>query len=232
MNEEICIKPIAHIYNDYVEKFGIPRQSGIVREVESRIVFVPEYRDINAVRGLEGYSHIWLIWGFSEAGQQAGEWSPTVRPPRLGGNIRMGVFSTRSPFRPNSLGLSSVCLTGIETEGKEPPVLTVSGADIKNGTPIYDIKPYIGYSDCHPEACSGFAEQVKDKGLQPIISQELLERIPIRKRAAVMGILTQDPRPGYQQDENRMYGFRFADMNIKFVVEGVRIIVKDIEFNL
>ena len=228
MNEEMCINPIAHIYNDYTEKFGIPRQSGIIGDVESKIIFTPEYRDFNAVRGLEGYSHIWLIWGFSENGRQTGEWSPTVRPPRLGGNTRMGVFSTRSPFRPNSLGLSSVCLTGIETEGKEAPVLTVTGADIKNGTPVYDIKPYITYCDCHPEACSGFAEQVKDYRLQPVISQELMEKIPVSKRAAVTGILAQDPRPGYQQDENRIYGFRFADMNIQFAVEGDRIIVKEV----
>lgn len=228
MNEEMYIKPIAHIYNDFTEKFGIPRQSGIVEGVESKIIFTPEYRDINGVRGLEGYSHIWLIWGFSENGRQAGEWSPTVRPPRLGGNTRMGVFSTRSPFRPNSLGLSSVCLTGIETEGKEAPVLIVTGADIKNGTPVYDIKPYITYWDCHPGARSGFAEQVKDYRLKPVISQELMERIPPGKRAAVADILAQDPRPGYRQNEDRIYGFRFADMNIKFAVEGDRIIVKEV----
>ncbi len=229
MNERITITPIAHIYNDYADKFGIPRQSGIVTEVESNIVFTPEYRDNNAVRGLEGYTHIWLIWGFSETGQQTGAWSPTVRPPRLGGNTRMGVFATRSPFRPNSLGLSSVRLMGIEKEGNEAPILTVTGADLKNGTPIYDIKPYIAYSDCHSEALSGFAEQVKDYQLQPEISRELMEKIPVGKRAAVMGILAHDPRPAYQQDENRIYGFRFANMNIRFVVKDDRIIVKEIQ---
>lgn len=227
MSEKMKIKPIAYIYNDYIDKFGIPRQSGVVEEVESTIIFTSEYRDINAVRGLEGYTHMWLIWGFSES-QQTENWSPMVRPPRLGGNTRMGVFATRSPFRPNSLGLSSVRLLEINLDKKEAPILTVTGADLKNGTPIYDIKPYITYSDCHPEAVSGFAEPVKDYCLKPEISNELLEQIPVEKRAAIMKILSQDPRPAYQRDEERIYGFRFADMNIQFMVIGDRIVVKEI----
>lgn len=227
MSEEMIIKPIAYIYNDYVDKFGIPRQSGVVEDVESTIIFTPEYRDANAVRGLEGYTHIWLIWGFSES-QQTESWSPMVRPPRLGGNIRMGVFATRSPFRPNSLGLSSVRLLGINQNKKESPILTVTGADLKNGTPIYDIKPYVTYSDCHPEAISGFAEPAKDYCLKPEISNELLEQIPVAKRDAIMKILAQDPRPAYQQDEDRIYGFRFANMNIRFMVNGDRIVVKEV----
>ncbi len=223
----MIIRPIAYIYNDYIDKFGIPRQSGVVKEVESTIIFTPKYRDINAVRGLEGYTHIWLIWGFSES-QQSENWSPMVRPPRLGGNTKMGVFSTRSPFRPNSLGLSSVRLLGIDLGKKESPILTVTGADLKNGTPIYDIKPYITYSDCHPEAVSGFAESAKDYCLKPKISNELLEKIPIEKREAIIKILSQDPRPSYQQDEERIYGFRFANMDIRFLVEGDWIVVKEV----
>lgn len=219
---------IAHIENDFIEKFGIPRQSGIIHSVESRIVFETEYRDENALRGIEGYSHLWLIWGFHQIKVTQGNWSPTVRPPRLGGNTRMGVFATRSPNRPNPIGLSSVALLRTE-QTEQGTILVVTGADLMHGTPIYDIKPYIAYCDSHPDAISGFADAVKDYALRPVIEESILEQIPEQHRESILQILSQDPRPAYQQDEERIYGFRFADMNIRFVVREMDIIIVGID---
>ena len=205
------IEPIAYIENDYKEKFGIPRQSGLVN-LTSKIVFVPKYSDENALRGLEEFTHIWLIWGFSEV---KGGFSPTVRPPRLGGNIRKGVFATRSPYRPNPLGLSVVRLERIERG-----VITVLGADIMNGTPIYDIKPYLPYADSHPEASEGFAHPVRDAALHVNIPAEWLDKIPMERQEALRGVLAHDPRPSYQNDPTRIYGMAFAGLEIKFRVDG------------
>ena len=188
------IKIIAHIENDFTEKFGIPRQSGLA-DVPSRIVFEPEYRVAEAFRGLEGFSHLWILWLFSEA--MGKKWSPTVRPPRLGGNTRMGVFATRSPFRPNSIGLSSVKISGIDLNSPDGPVITVTGADIMNGTPIIDIKPYLAYTDSHPEALSGFALADRSDILTVDFPPELLEKVPEEKRHGLIKILAQDPRPSY-----------------------------------
>ena len=220
------IKAIAHIENDYKEKFGIPRQSGLVKSMISRIIFEPEYRDANAVRGLEEYSHLWLLWYFSE-NERAG-WSPTVRPPRLGGNKRMGVFATRSPFRPNPIGLSCGELDRIEIS-EEGPVIYVKGADLMDGTPILDVKPYVPYTDSHPEAESGFAADVFDHHLEVEIDNEILEQIPVDKREALLEILAQDPRPGYQRDPERIYGMEYGAMNIKFRAEENKIIVLKME---
>lgn len=212
---EYTIKAIARIRSDFPTKFGIPRQAGIVEELEARIVFEPEYRNPDALRGLEGFSHIWLIWQFSEAVRE--DWSPTVRPPRLGGNTRMGVFATRSPFRPNALGLSCVRLLGIE-DTEEGKTLRVAGADLMDGTPIFDIKPYIPYADCKPEAESGFAP---DPGAQ--LSVEFLPEaekyIPPEKRDALRGVLANDPRPRYKQDGERVYALEFAGLEVKFQVK-------------
>ncbi len=219
-------KKIAHIENDYKEKFGIPRQSGLVESAVSKIVFEPEFRDSNTVRGIEGYSHLWLIWQFSE-NTDAG-WSPTVRPPRLGGNVRMGVFATRSPFRPNPMGLSCVKLDHVE-DGEEGPVIYVKGADLMNGTPIFDIKPYVPYTDSHPEASSGFAGDVFDHSMKVEITDEILEQIPMEKREAVLEMLAQDPRPGYQRDWERVYGMESGDMNIRFRGDEDRIIIIEVQ---
>lgn len=208
---------IARIRNDFPTKFGLPRQSGLVDELLSLIVFEPEYRVPEALRGLEGYSHLWLIWQFHQAERE--QWSPTVRPPRLGGNKRMGVFATRSPFRPNPIGLSSVRLVEIRQDAVLGMVLVISGADLMDGTPIYDIKPYLPYADCHPEATGGFAHQVKDHSLQVEISPELLEKIPQTHQKALLGVLAQDPRPGYQHDADRTYGFAFAGLEVRFQVK-------------
>ncbi len=220
------IKPIAYIKNDYKEKFGIPRQSGLIKSAVSKIVFEPEFCDINALRGMEGYSHLWLIWLFSENAEA--EWSPTVRPPRLGGNVRMGVFATRSPFRPNPIGLSCVELDHVE-DGEEGPVIYVKGADLMDGTPIFDIKPYVPYADSHPEASSGFAGDVFDHSMKVEIADEILERIPVEKREAVLEMLAQDPRPGYQRGQKRIYGMEYGDMNIRFRGEEDRIVVIDVQ---
>ena len=217
------VKTIAYIKTDYDEKFGIPRQSGLVQNTEGRIVFLPEYRRAEAVRGLEGYSHIWLIWEFSES--KLDDWRPTVRPPRLGGNRRMGVFATRSPFRPNPIGLSSVRLLRIETDLPESPVLVVSGADLLNGTPIYDIKPYLPYVDCHPDAVGGFADKAPEAALRVVENDCALRDFPEDKREALYSILQQDPRPSYQNDPERLYGFGFAGYEIKFRVAGDLITV-------
>ena len=212
---EYTIKAIARIRSDFPTKFGIPRQAGIVEELEARIVFEPEYRNPDALRGLEGFSHIWLIWQFSEAVRE--DWSPTVRPPRLGGNTRMGVFATRSPFRPNALGLSCVRLLGIE-DTEEGRTLRVAGADLMDGTPIFDIKPYIPYADCKPEAESGFAP---DPGAQLTVEflPEAEKHIPPEKRQALRGVLANDPRPRYKQDGERVYALEFAGREVKFQVK-------------
>ena len=228
------LKTIAKIRTDFPAKFGLPRQSGIVENLNGTIVFEPDYRHPEALRGLEGYSHLWLIWGFSEnfvSARNAEEsgWSPTVRPPRLGGNKRVGVFSTRSPNRPNKIGLSCVRLVSVDYKGEDGPVIHVSGIDMMDGTPVYDIKPYIAYCDSHPDAVSGFADAVKDYALKPVIEESILEQIPEQHRESILQILSQDPRPAYQQDEERIYGFRFADMNIRFVVREMDIIIVGID---
>ena len=210
------IQAIAHMESDFPTKFGIPRQSGLVEELRSTIVFEPEYRNPDALRGIDGYSHLWLIWQFSEAVRK--DWSPTVRPPRLGGNTRMGVFATRSPFRPNNLGLSCVRLLEVEETKEFGTVLHVGGADLMNGTPIFDIKPYIPYGDAHPDAVGGFTDHAEDYLLEVVFPDELLKRIPAAKRQALLGVLSHDPRPSYQRDANRVYGLSFAGCNIRFSV--------------
>ena len=214
------LKIIAKIHTDFPTKFGIPRQSGLVDELKSKIVFEPEYRVAEAVRGLEDFSHIWLIWQFSEAVRD--DWSPTVRPPRLGGNKRMGVFSTRAPFRPNAIGLSSVKLKKVEISKELGPILHVSGADLMDGTPIYDIKPYLPYVDSHPEATGGFAQPLAEYALEVDFPEELLERIQPDRREGLVALLKQDPRPAYQKDPARVYGFPFAGWEIKFSVDDER----------
>ena len=224
MAEELSFNIIARIHSDFPTKFGIPRQSGLVQELKSRIVFEPEYRDENALRGIEQFTHLWLIWNFSESKG----WSPTVRPPRLGGNTRLGVFATRSPFRPNPIGLSVVRLEGVERDPKLGPVLIVSCADLMDGTPILDVKPYIPYADAHPEASDGFTAQTIQHHLEVDFPAELLERVPADKRTALIGVLAQDPRPSYQDDPERIYGFPFAGMEVRFRVEGEQLTVVDI----
>lgn len=218
MEEQHAMKVIARIRSDFTEKFGIPRQSGLVEALEARIVFEPEYRNPDAVRGMEGFSHIWLIWQFSRAVRA--NWSPTVRPPRLGGNTRMGVFATRSPFRPNALGLSSVKLLKVEPNTPQGPVLTVGGADLLDGTPIFDIKPYLPYVDAHPDARGGFTDTTKFYTLQVQAEPEVLEQIPADKRDALLGVLRSDPRPSYQHDPERLYGLSFGGVEVKFKVDG------------
>ena len=220
------ITPIARIRSDFSEKFGIPRQSGLVEELTAAVVFEPAYRDPSALRGLEGFSHLWLIWEFSQARRES--WSPTVRPPRLGGNVRLGVFATRSPFRPNPLGLSCVRLLEIRQDRAQGPVLVVAGADLMDGTPIYDIKPYLPYADCKPDAVGGFAAQPKGADLAVDCSPALLDRVPEGKRAALLAVLAQDPRPQYQDDPDRVYGMAFAGLEVKFRVAGERLTVTEI----
>ena len=220
-------QPIAHIHNDYTAKFGIPRQSGIVEQVESTIVFCPDYRSENALRGLEGYSHLWLLWIFSEAIRDG--WSPTVLPPRLGGKTRMGVFATRSPFRPNPIGLSSVKLLGVDLHTKDGPVIRVAGADLMDGTPILDIKPYLPYTDSHPDAVGGFADPVRDYQLEVEFPAELLAQVPQRLRDPVLGLLSQDPRPSYQNDPERLYGVAFGGYDFRFRVQDGILTVCEIE---
>ena len=220
------IHPSAHIQSDFKEKFGIPRQSGLVEALRASIIFTPPYRVPDAVRGLEEFSHIWLVWEFSQARREG--WSPTVRPPRLGGNTRLGVFATRSPFRPNALGLSAVRLEAVEADASLGLVLHVSGADLLDGTPIYDIKPYIPYADAIPGASGGFADRVERKRLEVQCPQALLELIPPEKREALLAVLAQDPRPSYQSDPGRVYGMAFADWQVRFTVEGEQLVVGEI----
>ncbi len=226
LEEKRLIEPIAHIRCDLPTKFGLPRQSGLVSELEARIVFEPLYRDPVAFRGLEGYSHLWLIWGFSENNRSS--WAATVKPPRLGGNTRMGVFATRSPYRPNALGLSSVTLKTIETDEKLGIVLTVTGSDLMDGTPIYDIKPYLPYTDSHPHAAGGFGEEFVDYRLEVEFPEDLLQKIPEEKREALLGILAQDPRPAYIDDPTRRYGFNYLTYDVRFTVAGKTLTVVEI----
>lgn len=221
------MKVIARIHNDFTTKFGIPRQSGLVDSILSEVVFEPEYRNPEALRGIEGFSHLWLIWEFSEAIRE--KWSPTVRPPRLGGNKRMGGFATRSPFRPNNLGLSSVKLINIRHDNVLGDVLVVGGADLMNGTPIYDIKPYLTTTDCHPEAKGGFVAQNPQHFLDVNISDEMTKKLPPEKVKTLIDIIAQDPRPAYQCDNERTYGFLFGESQIKFKVTNDTAEIKSIE---
>ena len=213
---DVNIQVIARMHSDFATKFGIPRQSGLVEELRSTIVFEPEFRNPDALRGIEEFSHLWIIWQFSEAVRQG--WSPTVRPPRLGGNTRMGVFATRSPFRPNNLGLSSVKLLGVEQTAEFGTVLHVGGADLMDGTPIFDIKPYIPYGDCHPDATGGFTDRAGEFLLQVDFPSELLNGLPEDKREASVAVLSHDPRPSYQRKPDRIYGLTFAGFDIRFKV--------------
>ena len=215
--ETMEMHPIAHMRSDFPTKFGIPRQSGLVEELRSMIVFEPEYRSEDALRGIEDFSHLWLIWQFSQAVREG--WSPTVRPPRLGGNTRMGVFATRSPFRPNSLGLSCVKLLGVEMTPDLGPVIHVSGADLMDGTPIFDIKPYIPYADAHPEALGGFTDTAGEFLLNVNFPAPLLDLLPKSKRAAAEAVLSHEPRPSNQRKPGRIYGLPFAGFDIRFTVE-------------
>ena len=224
--DSVTIRPIAKMRSDFPSKFGIPRQSGLVQELQSTIVFEPEFRNPDTLRGLEGYSHLWLIWQFSEAVRT--DWSPTVRPPRLGGNTRMGVFATRSPFRPNNLGLSCVRLIGIEQTPNQGTVVHVAGADLMDGTPIFDIKPYVPYSDCHPDASGGFTDTAGEFLLQVDFPPALLAKLPENKREATIGVLSHDPRPSYQRDPDRVYGLPFAGYDIRFTVRGDVLQVCDV----
>lgn len=223
---EATIQAIARIHSDFPTKFGIPRQSGLVEELRAVIVFEPEFRNPDALRGIEDFSHLWLIWQFSQAVRQG--WSPTVRPPRLGGNTRMGVFATRSPFRPNNLGLSCVRLLGVEHTREYGSVLHVGGADLMDGTPIFDIKPYIPYADAHPEAAGGFTDTAGDFLLDVDFPAELLSLLPEDKRAAALGVLSHDPRPSYQHKPGRVYGLNFAGFDIRFTVEENQLIVQEV----
>lgn len=225
--ETVPIKIIARMHSDFPTKFGIPRQSGLVEELRSTIVFEPEFRNPDALRGLTDFSHLWIIWQFSEAVRQ--DWSPTVRPPRLGGNTRMGVFATRSPFRPNAIGLSSVRILEIEKTNDFGTVIHVGGADLMDGTPIFDIKPYIPYSDCHPDAIGGFTQTADAYLLRVNIPDPLKNMIPADKLDALIGVLSHDPRPSYQSDPERIYGLSFADFNIRFNIEGNTLTVLSIE---
>ncbi len=224
--KSVNIQVIAKMKSDFPTKFGIPRQSGLVENLRSTIIFEPEYRNSDALRGLEGFSHLWIIWQFSEAVRK--DWSPTVRPPRLGGNMRLGVFATRSPFRPNSLGLSSVRILGLDHTAEHGTVIHVAGADLMDETPIFDIKPYIPYSDCHTDASGGFTETAEDFILEVMFPSELLHKIPDNKRQALIGVLSHDPRPSYQSDPNRVYGLSFCGYNIRFTVNKRTLTVCDV----
>ena len=223
------MKVIAHIHTDFPTKFGIPRQSGIIPSLQGQIVFEPEYRNPEAVRGLEDFSYIWLLWEFSKAVRDT--WSPTVRPPRLGGNIRKGVFATRSPFRPNPIGLSSVRLEKVNIDPKLGPVLYVSGVDLMDGTPIYDIKPYIAYTDSHPDAVSGFASTPAEYLLEVDFPDNLLQKMPESQRESLIEVLAHDPRPQYQDDPERVYGMAFGGLEVKFKVKGIQLTVLEVKSN-
>lgn len=224
MQNPVPMQVIATMHSSFPAKFGIPRQSGLVAELRSTVVFEPEYRNPDALRGLEDFSHLWLLWSFSQA--KRAQWSPTVRPPRLGGNTRMGVFATRSPFRPNPIGLSSVKLEGIEIHPTLGPVLHVSGADLLDGTPIFDIKPYLAYTDSHPEALGGFTSGYQGYRLEVDFPPALLDKVPSEECAALTGVLAQDPRPAYQDDPTRVYGMAFGALEVKFTVRnGVLTVV-------
>ena len=221
------MKIIAKIYTEFDEKFGIPRQSGLVAETVGRIVFEPEYRNPEALRGIEGYTHLWLIWQFSEAVRET--WSPTVRPPRLGGNKRMGVFATRSPYRPNPIGLSSVRLLEIKHTETEGTVLYVGGADLLSGTPIYDIKPYLPFTDSHPDASGGFADEVKEYEIEVEISENVKKRLSADEEKKLVALLAQDPRPSYKPEDEKIYGMKLGGKEIKFKYENCKLLVTEIE---
>ena len=225
--QDLTLKTIAKIESDFPTKFGIPRQSGLVESLTATVRFEADYRNADALRGIEAFSHIWLLWGFSEV--QREEWSPTVRPPRLGGNVRKGVFATRSPFRPNPIGLSSVMLEKIETDPKLGPVIYVSGADLMDGTPIYDIKPYIAYTDSHPDAVSSFASTPAEFLLQVDIPEHLLIKVQPELRKSLIEVLAHDPRPQYHDDPERIYGMAFGGMEVKFKVDGMQLIVLEVK---
>ena len=225
--QEVTIGVIARMKSDFATKFGIPRQSGLVEELRSTIIFEPEYRNSEALRGLEGFSHLWIIWQFSEAVRT--EWSPTVRPPRLGGNTRMGVFATRSPFRPNNLGLSCVKLLGVEETEEYGTVIHVGGADLMDGTPIFDIKPYIPYADSHPDALGGFTDTAGEFLLQVVFPEALLAKLPQNKQEAAVQVLSHDPRPSYQRKPGRVYGLTFAGFDLRFTVEDDVLTVVAVE---
>ncbi len=228
--DDLLLHPIAHIRTDLPQKFGVPRQSGLVEALEGEVIFEPEYRRPEALRGLEGFSHLWLIWGFSKNRRDPGaSWSPTVRPPRLGGNTRLGVFATRSPFRPNPLGLSCVRLCAVDLAAPGGPALRVAGADLADGTPIYDIKPYVPYADSRPDALGGFASVAPETRLTVEVPPDLLSQIPEQKRPALLGILAQDPRPSYQDDPDRLYGLTFAGLEVRFRVAGEVLTVVELE---
>lgn len=227
LSKPFSLQVIARVRSDFPSKFGIPRQSGLVDSLKASVIFEPEYRFPEALRGLEGYSHIWLIWQFSQTAAQG--WSPTVRPPKLGGNTRVGVFASRSPFRPNPLGLSCVRLEKVEPCTPEGPVLYIAGADLMDGTPIYDIKPYLPYVDCRPEASGGFAVQTREGPLTVECPAALLALLPPERREALLDVLAQDPRPAYQNAPGRVYGMGFAGFEVRFTVEGGRLTVTRIE---
>lgn len=224
--QDVTIKVIARMKSDFPDKFGIPRQSGLINSLVSTIVFEQEYRNSDALRGLEDFSHLWIIWQFSKAIRET--WTPTVRPPRLGGNARMGVFATRSPFRPNAIGLSSAKILGLEHTKEFGTVIHVAGADLMDGTPIFDIKPYLPYSDCHLDATGGFTDNVSKFILSVNISTELIAKVPTEKQKALLDVLSHDPRPSYQNDSQRIYGLTFAGMNIRFRVEDNILTVLEI----
>ena len=226
MIDDLSLKVIAHIKTDFKAKFGIPRQSGLVKSTKGRIIFCDEYKNREALRGIEGYSHLWLLWKFSESIKE--DWSPTVRPPRLGGNKRMGVFATRSPFRPNPIGLSSVKLERIIENTPDGTILEVSGADLLDGTPIYDIKPYLPYADSKPDAKGSYAEEHRDHALEVVFPEDLLQKLPEDKRQAAIDCLKDDPRPSYHDDE-RVYSMLFADCDIRFTVKDGMLTVCEIE---
>lgn len=227
--DDLRLVPIARIQNDFTSKFGLPRQSGLIQTLESTLVFEPEFRNPDSLRGLEGYTHIWLIWGFSENIREG--WSPMVRPPRLGGNQKMGVFATRSPFRPNPLGLSCVKLQSINLENPSSPTLTLTGADMMNGTPVYDIKPYLPYTDFLPDAVGGFAHGAPALPLQVEFPDALLHQVPAEKQATLLQVLAADPRPAYQENPERVYGFGYAGMDIRFrVKDGVLTVVEIVKY--
>ena len=224
MSQNLTLRPIARIHTEFSEKFGIPRQSGLVEELSARIVLEPAYRVREALRGIEGFSHLWLLWQFTESRG----WSPTVRPPRLGGNQRVGVFATRSPFRPNPIGLSCVKLDRVDWDAPNGPVLVVRGADLLDGTPLFDIKPYVPLADCRPEAVGGFSDLHREDRLTVDFPERLLAQVPKEKRAALLGVLSQDPRPSYQHDPQRVYGMAFAGLEVKFTVAGETLQVRDV----
>ena len=221
------MRVIARVHSDFATKFGVPRQSGLVESLESTLVFEPEFRSEEALRGLEGFSHVWLLWVFHQADRPG--WSPTVRPPRLGGNVRMGVFATRSPFRPNPIGLSAAALAGVEHTREWGTVLRLRGTDLVDGTPVLDVKPYLPYADAIPGALGGFAATAAGETLAVEIPPALLERVPPRRREALRGVLAQDPRPRYQGESDRVYGFTFAGLEVRFTVSGNLLTVREIQ---